>query len=89
MEVNMIRGIKSFISIITTVLLLISTMLGFYGTDGTKNEYKTYKNVILMIGDGMGFNTVEAAKSDTALMSFRWKLFLFTASQKHAVHQTK
>lgn len=63
MEVNMIRGIKSFISIITTVLLLISTMLGFYGTDGTKNEYKTYKNVILMIGDGMGFNTVEAAKS--------------------------
>mgnify|MGYP002619485617 CR=1 FL=1 len=59
----MIRGIKSFISIITTVLLLISTMLGFYGTDGTKNEYKTYKNVILMIGDGMGFNTVEAAKS--------------------------
>ena len=59
----MLKGIKSFISIITAVLLLAGTMLGFYGTDGTKNEYKTYKNVILMIGDGMGFNTVEAAKN--------------------------
>lgn len=59
----MISGFKSIISIITTILLLVSTMLGFYGTDGTKNEYKTYKNVILMIGDGMGFNTVEATKS--------------------------
>ena len=59
----MLKGIKSFISIITAALLLAGTMLGFYGTDGTKNEYKTYKNVILMIGDGMGFNTVEAAKS--------------------------
>lgn len=54
--------IKSILSVITTILLLVMSLLGFYGSDGTGHEYKTYKNVILMIGDGMGFNTVAATK---------------------------
>lgn len=55
--------IRAIVSVYMSLMLLISGGLGVLGTDATKHEdYKTYKNVILMIGDGMGFNTVEVAK---------------------------
>ena len=62
-EGKMIARIKSIISLFTAIMLFVFSLCGFYGTEGTKNEYRTYKNVILMIGDGMGFNTVEATKN--------------------------
>ena len=54
---------KGFISLFTSLTFIICTIFGLTGGNATGHEdYRTYKNVILMIGDGMGFNTVEATK---------------------------
>lgn len=59
----MLLIIKKVISGVSALLILLLNLGGFTGEKATGHEdYRTYKNVILMIGDGMGFNTVEAAK---------------------------
>ena len=51
------------IAFFTSIMLVILSFFGMTGNNATGHtDYKTYKNVILMIGDGMGFNTIEAAK---------------------------
>ncbi len=55
--------LKGIASIFVSLMLMLSTVTGTVGTVGTNHDYKVYKNVIFMIGDGMGFNTVEATKS--------------------------
>ena len=56
-------AIKTFLSLLLSALIGISSWFGMTGEKATgEEEYKTYKNVILMIGDGMGFNTLEATK---------------------------
>ncbi|MEE0981729.1 MAG: alkaline phosphatase [Acutalibacteraceae bacterium] len=56
-------AVKSSLSVLLAVLVCISGWFGMTGDKATGEEnYKTYKNVILMIGDGMGFNTLEATK---------------------------
>lgn len=56
-------AIKSTLSILLSALIGISGWFGMTGDNATgETEYKTYKNVIFMIGDGMGFNTLEATK---------------------------
>ena len=56
-------SIKSTLSLLLAALVGISSWFGMTGEKATGHEdYKTYKNVILLIGDGMGFNTVEATK---------------------------
>ena len=58
-----ILAVKSTLSVLLAVLICISGWFGMTGDKATgETEYKTYKNVILMIGDGMGFNTLEATK---------------------------
>lgn len=55
--------IKQILSLLLAALIGISSWFGMTGDNATgETEYKTYKNVILMIGDGMGFNTLEATK---------------------------
>lgn len=55
--------LKGFISLFTSLTFIVCTIFGLTGVKGTEHDdYKIYKNVILMIGDGMGFNTVEATK---------------------------
>ena len=55
--------LKLIITTITTVALLFCNLFGLTGYKATENEnYKTYKNVIIMIGDGMGFNTIAATE---------------------------
>lgn len=55
--------IKKAISLLTTVFLLFGNLFGLTGYKGTQHEpERVYKNVIFMIGDGMGFNTVAATK---------------------------
>lgn len=55
--------IRRAISLLVTVLLLLFQAFGTISINGTGHtDYRNYKNVILMIGDGMGFNTVAAAK---------------------------
>ncbi|MBP9988294.1 MAG: alkaline phosphatase [Ruminococcus sp.] len=59
----MLSAVKSLVSIFTTVTILFFNICGFTGYKGTDHvDYRTYKNVILMIGDGMGFNTIAATK---------------------------
>lgn len=55
--------IKTIFSLALSALICISGLFGMTGKKATGHEdYKTYKNVILMIGDGMGFNTVAATR---------------------------
>lgn len=52
------------IAFFTSIMLIFLNFFGMTGSNATGHEdYRTYKNVILMIGDGMGFNTIEATKS--------------------------
>ncbi|MBR5262536.1 MAG: alkaline phosphatase, partial [Clostridia bacterium] len=54
---------RTALSLVLSVLIGISGWFGMTGDKATGHEdYKTYKNVILLIGDGMGFNTLEATK---------------------------
>lgn len=55
--------IRRIISLVVALLMTILTLCGGISKDGTGHtDYRRYKNVILMIGDGMGFNSVAAAK---------------------------
>ncbi|MBO5421480.1 MAG: alkaline phosphatase [Clostridia bacterium] len=55
---------KTILSLALSALIGISGWFGMTGDNATgEAEYKTYKNVILMIGDGMGFNTIAATKA--------------------------
>ena len=52
----MLVFIKTVLSLVLTALIGISGLFGMTGEKATGHEdYKEYKNVILMIGDGMGF----------------------------------
>lgn len=51
---------------LATAMAIIMAIYGFIGMTGNVSDDYTegkYKNVILMIGDGMGFNTLEATKA--------------------------
>lgn len=55
--------IKIIISLFTTVIMLFGNLFGLTGYKGTDNkDYREYKNVILMIADGNGANTIAATK---------------------------
>lgn len=55
--------IKIIVSFFTTIILLFCNLFGLTGYKGTEHEeYRTYKNVILMIADGNGANTIAATK---------------------------
>ena len=59
----MMITIKTILSLLLSALISLSGLFGMTGDNATgETEYKTYKNVIFMIGDGMGFNTLEATK---------------------------
>ncbi len=55
--------IKKLVSIMTAVVLMIYGFVGL--SDNVSDDYAEgkYKSVILMIGDGMSFNNLEATKS--------------------------
>lgn len=56
--------IKNVVSLLLAALIALSGLIGMTGDEGTGHEpTRTYKNVILMIGDGMGFNTIAATKA--------------------------
>ena len=49
---------------ITASLALFFSLYCLIGLgNNVSDDYREYKNVILMIGDGMGVNTVEATKA--------------------------
>lgn len=55
--------IKVIISLLTTVIMLFGNLFGLTGYKGTNHkDYRIYKNVILMIADGNGANTIAATK---------------------------
>ncbi len=49
-------------AVIIAAVTAFSNISGFIGLEVKPDSYKTYKNVIVMIGDGMGFNHLEATK---------------------------
>lgn len=53
--------LKKSISASLALFLSLYCLIGF--GNNVSNDYREYKNVILMIGDGMGVNTVEATKA--------------------------
>lgn len=54
---------KIVISLLTTIIMLFGNLFGLTGYKGTEHkDYRTYKNVILMIGDGNGANTMAATR---------------------------
>lgn len=60
----MLGFFKTVLSLALSALIGISGWFGMTGKKATGEEdYKTYKNVILMIGDGMGFNTLAATRA--------------------------
>ena len=53
--------LKKLVTASMALFLSLYCMIGL--GNNVSNDYKEYKNVILMIGDGMGVNTVEATKA--------------------------
>ena len=49
-------------AVIIAALTSLANVTGYFGLEAKPEEYTTYKNVIIMIGDGMGFNHLEATK---------------------------
>ncbi len=55
--------IKVIVSLFTTFIMLFGNLFGLTGYKGTgHDDYKNYKNVILMIADGNGANIIAATK---------------------------
>ncbi len=55
-------NLQKIAAVIVSIATAFATLIGHFGLETTPVEYNEYKNVIIMIGDGMGFNTIEAAK---------------------------
>lgn len=49
-------------AVIIAALTALANVTGYFGLEVKPEDYKTYKNVILMIGDGMGENHLESSK---------------------------
>lgn len=49
-------------AVIIAALTTFANITGYFGLEVTPGDYETYKNVIIMIGDGMGPNHLEATK---------------------------
>ena len=53
--------LKKVITFSLAMFLSLYCLIGL--GSNVSDDYREYKNVILMIGDGMGVNTVEATKA--------------------------
>ena len=49
-------------AVIIAALTTLANVTGYFGLEVKPDTYKTYKNVILMIGDGMGENHLNSSK---------------------------
>lgn len=56
--------IKKLVSIMTAFVLMLYGLVGISGNVSDDYAEGKYKNVILMIGDGMSFNNLEATKAE-------------------------
>ncbi len=54
--------IQKVVAVIIAALTTLANVTGYFGLETKPEDYKTYKNVILMIGDGMGENHLKSAK---------------------------
>lgn len=55
------------IAFFTSLLLLFQGMLGITDAGRNKTDFQEVKNVIFMIGDGMGFNSLEKTKHENGV----------------------
>lgn len=73
--------------IVASVMAVFMAVYGFIGMTGNVSDDYTegkYKNVILMIGDGMGFNTLEATKAQRGVSLTMETMPVKTQSQTHS-----
>ncbi len=54
--------LQKIAAVVIAALTTLANITGYFGLETTPEEYKTYKNVILLIGDGMGENHLKSAK---------------------------
>ncbi len=73
---------KRIAAIIISIATAFATLVGHFGMETTPVEYKEYKNVIVMIGDGMGFNTIEATKKSAGVDSLNMEGTIVKAESK-------
>ncbi|MBQ6862713.1 MAG: alkaline phosphatase [Clostridia bacterium] len=57
--------VVKFIGLLTTILLLLQSAFIFPSPNKEKTDFEQCKNVIFMIGDGMGFNSIAKTKAET------------------------
>lgn len=69
-------------AVIIAALTTFANITGYFGLETTPGEYETYKNVIIMIGDGMGFNHLEATKQAYGLDSLNMEDVVVKAESK-------
>ena len=53
---------QKIVAVIIAAFTAFSNIAGYVGLEVKPDNYETYKNVIVMIGDGMGFNHLESTK---------------------------
>lgn len=69
-------------AIIIAAFTAFANFTGYFGLETAPEEYETYKNVIIMIGDGMGFNHLEATKQAYGLDSLNMENVVVKAESK-------
>ena len=78
---------KTYAKIISTLIaaVIVSvpvTSLAVKSADVGNTGYKTCKNVIFMIGDGMGFNSINKTKSETGIKTLNMDKFPMNGESK-------
>ena len=69
-------------AVIIAALTTLANVTGYFGLETTPGEYETYKNVIVMIGDGMGFNHLEATKQKYGIETLEMEKTVLHAESK-------
>lgn len=62
---NMKPIIAKIIALLTSVVLMFQALWALPDINSQKTDFSQVKNVIFMIGDGMGFNSLEKTKAET------------------------
>ena len=61
---------------LTAIIMFFQGLFGIgVKPDKPKDDYKTVKNVIFMIGDGMGFNSIEKTRTENEIKKFNMDTF--------------
>lgn len=69
-------------AVVIAALTTLANVTGYFGLEVKPDDYNTYKNVIVMIGDGMGYNHIESTKQVYDLEALNEENFPVVAESK-------